>query len=114
MADPTLKDLMAAMARLEKGQAEIRDEVAEVRADVNAHRAETDAHRKETAAGFTRLERELEAHADTAHRDLDEDVAAIHKGLVRAKVPGIAKELPSQVRAKGERPSKSMKKRKAR
>jgi len=42
-------------------------------------------------------------------RGLEADVLAIHKGLVRAKVPYIPKDLPSQVRTKSERPSKPAK-----
>lgn len=50
MADPTLKDVLAA--------------IASVAADVKAHRAETDAHRAETAAAFAKLDEELSRHAE--------------------------------------------------
>jgi hypothetical protein len=111
MAEPTLKDVLHAIAKLDgkvdAQRTELKAEIAQVREDVNAHRTET-------AKGFAALDKELTGHADEVHRDVEDDIRAIHKGLVRANVRGIPKELPSQVRAKGERPSKPAKRRKAR
>jgi hypothetical protein len=144
MAEPTLKDVLNAiagfradserrLAALEKGQGEIRREmatkkdVAALDAKVEAVRDEVDAARADVEAGFAETRERFDAldkrldvvggvvastREDT--RDLRADVTTIHKGLVRAKVPGVPKDLPSQVRAKGERPSKPAKKRKAR
>lgn len=61
MADPTLKDVLNAVTRLERDMRDVkRDvpdvkrEVADVKRDVTAHRAETAAHRRETKEGFER------------------------------------------------------------
>lgn len=116
----TLKDVLKVVSRIEDELARVRGEMATkselvtIREDVAKLDAKVDAHRAETAEGFANLERELEGHADPVHADLEADLLAIHKGLVRANIRGIPKELPSQVRAKGERPSKPAKKRKAR
>lgn len=116
----TLKDVLKAVSRIEDELARVRGEMAtkielgQVRDGLAKLDAKVDAHRAETAAGFASLERELEGHADPVHADLEADIVAIHKGLVRANIRGIPKELPSQVRAKGERPSKPAKKRKVR
>jgi ferritin-like metal-binding protein YciE len=109
----TLKDVLKVVSRIEDELARVRCEMA-TKIDLAKLEAKMDAHRAETAKGFANLERELEGHADPVHADLEADIVAIHKGLVRANVRGIPKELPSQVRAKGERPSKPAKKRKAR
>ena len=119
----TKDELAAVRANIEAVRAEVKTVRAEVnaldakveahRADTAAHRADTAAHRIATAAGFAALDVELGRHAEKTHRDLDDDITAIHKGLVRAKIPGIPKDLPSQVRAKDARPSKSPKKKTA-
>jgi hypothetical protein len=134
MAEPTLKDVLAAIVELRSQVADVRTDVArldgkvdahrtETKADlarldgkVDAHRTETDAHRAETAAHraetakcFASLEAELEGHSDPVHKNLESDIRALHRPLLRAKFPGIPKDLPSQVRAKAERPGKPAK-----
>ncbi len=75
MSEPTLKDVLDAMARLEKGQAEIRaematkSELAKVDAKVDAHRAETAASRAEmaTKSELAKVDAKVDAHrAETA------------------------------------------------
>lgn len=116
----TLDDLLKAISRLEKGQGEIRAEIREIRSEM-ATKDDVDALRSDVEAGFARvderfdvLEKKLDNVSDVVRstredaRDVRDDVDAIHKGLVRA-VANVPKDLPSQVRAKGERPSKPAK-----
>jgi hypothetical protein len=78
MSEPTLKDVLDASARLEKGQAEIRSEMAtkselaKVDAKVETVSAKVDAHRAETSKGFAALDEELGGHSERAHRALEE------------------------------------------
>jgi hypothetical protein len=53
MADPTLKEVLAA--------------IADARADISRVETKVDAHRAETAKAFTELDRELTKHA-AVHR----------------------------------------------
>lgn len=59
MAEPTLKDLLDAMSRLEtrleSGQREIRADMA-TKTDLAKIEAKVDAHRAETAKGFADLD----------------------------------------------------------
>jgi ferritin-like metal-binding protein YciE len=145
MAEPTLKDILAAITELRSEtkadiarldakvdahraetlahraetdahreettahREETKTDIARLDAKVDAHRAETDAHRAETAKGFAALEAELEGHSDPIHKNLEADIRALHRPLLRAKIPGIPKDLPSEVRAKAARPSKPAK-----
>jgi polyhydroxyalkanoate synthesis regulator phasin len=124
MAEPTLKDVLKAISELAT-----KDDVEAVRGDVEAVRGDVEALRRDVAKLEERIEAKidklderieaLDAKVDTfrdvlsSHRQdtrgQEADIVAIHKSLVRAKVPGIPKDLPSQVRAKGERPSKPAK-----
>jgi len=96
MAELTLKDVLKAITRLEKGQSEIRAEMAtkedvaelradvtelradvtELRADVAELRADVAAHRGETKKGFADLDKELTGHANV-HKELEKDVEAL-------------------------------------
>ena len=96
-------------AKVDSVRTDLMKEIRAVDAKVDANRAEIAAHRKETAAGFKEVNEHFDSHITAVHRDLEDDIAVIHKGLVRAKVPGIPKDLPSQVRAKKARPSKPAK-----
>jgi hypothetical protein len=73
MAEPTLKDLMKALAALG----------AELKADIATVDAKVDAHRVETAKGFAALDEELARHADTAHRDVDRKFDRLEKDVRR-------------------------------
>jgi hypothetical protein len=131
--------LTGAVGRLEKGQASLERGQREIRAematkkDLEAARKETrerfdavddrldgltsdvDALRAEMAERFDAQEEQIDTYNKVVKstredaRDLEADVIALHKGLVRAKLPGVPKDLPSQVRAKGERPNKPAK-----
>lgn len=95
MSEPTLRDVLAAIARIEKGQAAVRDDLAE---RIEALDEKVEIVRKSLVS----------TRRDDV-RDLRDDVDAIHKGLMKAKPHDVPKELPSQVRAKGERSSKPAK-----
>ena len=85
MPEPTLKDVLAAIARLEKGQGEIRTEVVDVRADVVDLRAEMVDLRAEMKEGFaavskqlTELDADLDAHMKV-HRELEKDIVNLKR-----------------------------------
>jgi ferritin-like metal-binding protein YciE len=56
MADPTLKDVLDLVSRLDAKidahRAETKSDLSRLDAKIDAHRAETNAHRAETAKGF--------------------------------------------------------------
>ena len=90
MADPTLKDVLEAIAQLRtetkaelaQFRMETKAELAKLDAKVDAHRAETQAHRLETEKGFRDLDRELTKHADV-HRELEKDVQTLKRRPAR-------------------------------
>lgn len=90
MADPTLKDVLDALAQLRTDtkadlaqlRSETKAEFAKIEAKVDAHRAETQAHRLETEKGFRDLDRELTKHADV-HRELEKDVESLKRRPAR-------------------------------
>jgi hypothetical protein len=85
MADPTLKDVLDAIAILRaETKEDLRGVEARLEAKIEAHRRETSEHRRETAKGFVDLDRELAGHADPVHRKLEEEMAELRK-LVTAK-----------------------------
>jgi hypothetical protein len=79
MAEPTLKDVLNAIAELRKGQASLENGQAELRAEMASSfedvRADIAAHRKETRKGVADLDAELAKHADPLHRKLEARVA---------------------------------------
>ena len=85
MGEPTMKDVLDAITRLEQGQARTDAKVEAVRgelaAKVDAHRAETQAHRLETAKGFADLDVELADHSDPVHRKVEEAIAELRKDV---------------------------------
>lgn len=105
MAEPTLKDVLAAIAKLtmrvDATESNLRGEIKAVRVELGAKLDALDA-KVDTFRDVLASTRQ-DTEAVTA------DIVTLHKGLVRAKVPGIPKDLPSHVRAKGERPSKPAK-----
>lgn len=123
----TLDDVLKAIANQEKrfDVFEKRFDVFERRFDVferhfdvferhfDALEKKVDAHQAEMRERFDALDEKTELVRDIlektrrdAIRDLRGDVNAPHKGLARAHLPGVPADLPSQVRAKRERPSK--------
>lgn len=106
MAEPTLKDVLNAISKMG----------ARLDAKIEAVRGDVDALRSDVEAGFARVDERfdaLDAKIDTVsgvvsstREDTRDDLDALHKPLVRAKVPGVPKDLPSQVRAKdGRKPA---------
>jgi hypothetical protein len=91
MAEPTLRDLLDAIAKLDaKIDAKVDGLRTELTAKVDSFRSElgakVDAHRAETARGFAEvhktlaeLDAELARHADPAHRELEERVTALER-----------------------------------
>ena len=105
MAEPTLKDVLAAIARLEKGQTslekgqtslekgqgEIRSEVGEIRSEMGeirsemgeirsemATKADLAAFRDEMNQRFDDLDAELTKHAEV-HRELEKDITNLKR-----------------------------------
>lgn len=68
MAEPTLKDLLEAIVRLEKGQADIRSKMAT--------RAETNERFDRVDQRFDELDAELTLHAKV-HRKIEEDITVL-------------------------------------
>lgn len=68
MPEPTLKDVLDAVARLEKGQADIRTKMAT--------RAETNERFDRVDQRFDDLDAELTTHAKV-HRKIEEDITAL-------------------------------------
>lgn len=101
MAEPTLRDVLAAIAAM-RAEMATKDALAAVDAKVDAHRAET-------AAGFAALDAELSDHSAVAHRNIEKDIIALHRPLVRAKIAGIPAELPSEVRRRDGKPATAKK-----
>jgi copper chaperone CopZ len=72
MAEPTLKDVLKALSRLESrlesslaevhGEMATKSELAKIDAKVDTLGAKVDAHRVETARGFEDLDRDLDEH----------------------------------------------------
>jgi septal ring factor EnvC (AmiA/AmiB activator) len=92
MAEPTLKDVLRAIAELRtetKGDiAQVRSEMA-TKADltkldgkVDKVEAKVDAHRAETKQGFGELDKELAGHADV-HREIETDIEALKRRPAR-------------------------------
>jgi hypothetical protein len=69
MAEPTLKDVLKAIA-------EIRGDVAKLDSKIDKVDAKVDAHRAETKAGFAALDEELSLHAKV-HRKIEHDITAL-------------------------------------
>lgn len=74
MAEPTLKDVVELLTRMQA-------ELAKLDAKVDAHRAETQAHRAETAKGFADVDAELAKHSDPVHRRVEEAIAELRKDV---------------------------------
>ena len=137
MADPTMKDVLDAIVRIERGQVDLRADMAtkkdvarlekgqaEIHSDIDAVRDGVDALRSDVDAGFAAvgerfdaLDKKLDVVRGVIRstredaRDLRTDLNALHKGLARAKLPGVPADLPSEVRAKGTKASKPAAKR---
>lgn len=75
MPDPTLKDVLEAIAQLD-------GKVTRLDGNVRTLDAKVDAHRAETAKGFAELDRELTKHAEV-HRELEKDVATLKRRPAR-------------------------------
>ncbi len=73
MAEPTLKDVLEAIARL---RTETSADLVAVRSDIAALRSDVDGHRSETRKGFTDLDKELAGHA-ALHREIEKDIEAL-------------------------------------
>lgn len=82
MADPTLKDVLEAIAQLRQETradiAQLDGKVSTLDAKLSTVAAKVDAHRAETAKAFAELDRELSKHADV-HRELEKDVEALKR-----------------------------------
>ena len=75
MAEPTLKDVLDAIARMQAELTEVRRDMS-TKSELAAVRAEVAAHRAETAKGFADLDRELTRRADV-HREVEKDITAL-------------------------------------
>jgi septal ring factor EnvC (AmiA/AmiB activator) len=82
MADPTLKDVLAAIVRLEKGQAETRGDVARLEAKVDKRFDEVDRRFNRVDDAIAALDDDLDKHMKV-HRELERDVEALKGRPVR-------------------------------
>jgi hypothetical protein len=80
-------EIAKARADLLRVEANLSGAIEALRDDLTRVEAKVDAHRAETAKAFAALEKELAGHADPVHAELEADIAAIHKGLVREDRP---------------------------
>jgi outer membrane murein-binding lipoprotein Lpp len=89
MAEPTLKDVLQAIAKLDakvdKRVDEVRSEVEDLRADVSVLsedvtklRDDVTKHRAETKKGFDDLDRELSGHA-RVHAQIEKDIETLKR-----------------------------------
>lgn len=78
MAEPTLKDVLNAIAQLRAESA--------TKADLSRVEAKVDAHRKETAKGFADLDEELAKHSERTHRKLEARIERLEKRAAPKKV----------------------------
>ena len=76
MADPTLRDVLDALAKLDSKVSNLDARVATIDAKVSTIDAKLDAHRLETEKGFRQLDAELTKHAEV-HRELEKDISAL-------------------------------------
>ena len=72
MAEPTLKDVLDAIAKLSGAT---KGELTELRRELVA---KIEAHRAETAKGFADLDTELTKHA-RVHRELEKDIETVKR-----------------------------------
>ena len=72
MAEPTLKDVLNAIAKLD---AKVERRVDDLQSDIEAHRAET-------KKGFAALDKELTGHTDV-HREIEKDIEALKRRPAR-------------------------------
>lgn len=90
MAEPTLKDVLDVVTKLDAKiestrtelsatRTELSAKIDTVRAEVVTVRAELATVRGEMRAGFDALDKELSGHADPTHRKLEERVAALER-----------------------------------
>ena len=70
MAEPTIKDVLDALAKLDAKVDRIEARTATVEAKV-------DAHRLETAKGFGDVDAELAKHSDPVRRRVEEAIAEL-------------------------------------
>jgi predicted RNase H-like nuclease (RuvC/YqgF family) len=96
MAEPSLKDVMAAITRLEKGQASLEKGQAEIRSEM-ATKAEMNARFDRVDRQLAELDRDLDGHMDV-HRELERDVEALKGRPLRtaARVRRRASKRPSK------------------
>jgi hypothetical protein len=103
MVEPTIKDVLDAIVRLEKGQATLEKGQATLEkgqaalgSDLASHRLETAHgfadiarnvadHRRETKDGFAALDSVLQGHADPLHRSLEKDIEKLKKDVEALK-----------------------------
>ena len=74
MTEPTIKDVLDALAKLDAKVDRIEARTATVEAKV-------DAHRLETAKGFADVDAELAKHSDPVHRRVEEAIAELRKDV---------------------------------
>ena len=78
MAEPTLKDVLKAIAEL---RTETKADIAQVRSEM-ATKSDLDAHRVESKKGFSDLDKELSGHTDV-HREIEKDIEALKRRPAR-------------------------------
>lgn len=89
MSEPTLKDVLDAIAQLRSEMA-TKSELATLEAKVETVSAKVDTLRAEASKGFTTLDAELSAHSAPAHRKLEERLDKIEARLTAPRPAGRA------------------------
>ncbi len=77
MADPTLKDVLKAIAEI-RGEMATKDDLARVEAKVDAVDAKLEVHRAETRKGFADLDEELTKHSNV-HAEVEKEITALKR-----------------------------------
>lgn len=81
MAEPTLRDVLDALANIRSDVASVRSEVASVRSEM-ATKVDLGAFRADVVKRFDDLDAELTKHADV-HREIEKDVEGIKRRPAR-------------------------------
>jgi chromosome segregation ATPase len=83
--DANHAELTNAIAEVKADVAEVKADVAEVKADVAGVKADVAAHRAETKKGFADLDKELDAHSERSHRELERRLDKVEKDVATLK-----------------------------
>ena len=81
MAEPTMKDVLDAIAAMRGDLVKTDAKVDRIESRTATVEAKVDAHRLETAKGFADLDVELAKHSDPVHRKVETAIAELRKDV---------------------------------